>query len=341
MTHNTMADTANSHTKPANITQIIEHIITHSNTAHSLAEILQQTQHKNELLQILSDKFDDHIHKKRHKLKEAIDTVMPQKEAKLTQSIHSIMSIAFLILLQMDEQYVFHNLDHSITVVLNTIGLIKKTQEKGNTITAQECCELIVAALFHDTGNVIHRAWHELQSCAFVDEVFAKLGPDVWWKERIKQLILATTFPYQKNDTARDIQTQTMINIIRDADLAHLAADTQTHVRRFCKYFFEECALDHTKIERSEKQRMDLENNFMDRLHPGYQNATTQEERNTNKTENHIYFTPLRPRLYPMLYAFLHSKKDKVEEHYDVKAAYDDFVHKRPNIWKYELETRL
>lgn len=103
----------------------------------------------------------------------------------------------------------FHNWEHTCDVVADS-----KKIAKGEHINTKDLEILIIAAYFHDVGQIKGAKDHEKSSCDFASQFLNfnhYLAEDV---ERIKKCILATTMP-QKPYTL-------LQKIICDADLALL-----------------------------------------------------------------------------------------------------------------------
>jgi len=255
-------------------------------------------------------------------LQKKIQSIIPTAETKLSNALDQIVSIVMLILLNTDEKYIFHNLDHTINVVNNAISLIKEVnKQQANTLSTADSFDLLVAALLHDTGNIIDRAGHEQQSCAFAREILNKLRKKYPRQQRIETLILATRFPYQEGDTPADPTTQAMINIIRDADLGHLTYDIKDHLREYVKYYFEMSEIEKEKREnREQNERLQEEISFMTNIHPTFLTESTKDDRTKKQAKNLEKFKKVRPRLYANIISITHKHNNTHDAHEEMKS---------------------
>lgn len=103
----------------------------------------------------------------------------------------------------------FHNWEHTSEVVADS-----KKIAQGEHINAKDLEILIIAAYFHDVGQIKGVEAHEKSSCDFAIKFLDLHHYPIEDIERIKKCILATTMP-QKPQTL-------LQHIICDADLAHL-----------------------------------------------------------------------------------------------------------------------
>lgn len=103
----------------------------------------------------------------------------------------------------------FHNWEHTREVVANS-----KKIARAEHIDAKDLEPLIIAAYFHDVGQIEGMEAHEKSSCDHMSQFLEIYHYPAEEIEKIKNIILATVMP-QKPHTL-------LQKIICDADLAHL-----------------------------------------------------------------------------------------------------------------------
>ncbi len=128
----------------------------------------------------------------------------------------------------------FHNWKHTRDVVRNAIFIGKNEGVSNDTLE-----ELIIAAYFHDLGNIKSIDGHEILSCYYAKEF---LLSESFPEKRIKNavnIIKATQMPQQPVTIAQ--------KVICDADLAHLGKKNfiskNKHLR---KEWHEQCDMTFT-----------------------------------------------------------------------------------------------
>lgn len=110
-----------------------------------------------------------------------------------------------------DPQYEYHNLDHTLSVVKAVEDIAREAQ-----LSDSDARIVRLAALFHDTGFVNGAVNHEERSAALAEEYLSANGVDSATIEKIKECILAT----KMNTVTSDYLCQ----ILQDADMSGLAS---------------------------------------------------------------------------------------------------------------------
>lgn len=103
----------------------------------------------------------------------------------------------------------FHNWGHTEDVVSNSLFIAEKEKLDDEAIE-----ELIIAAYFHDLGNITSSEEHEKRSCNYAEKFLSKEGYFVGRILNVKKIIKATKMPQCPKNIAQCV--------ICDADLAHL-----------------------------------------------------------------------------------------------------------------------
>lgn len=136
----------------------------------------------------------------RVKVKHEDNTILQEAEVFVTKLFQE----------RLDTKFLFHNLDHTKSVVLGIETLCKAEKLDEETTTV-----LLLSGWFHDSGYVECYDNHEKQSVNIALEFLNAKNIAVGIKEKVANLIMATKFDY----TPSNIQE----NIIKDADNVHLA----------------------------------------------------------------------------------------------------------------------
>lgn len=103
----------------------------------------------------------------------------------------------------------FHNWKHTEDVVSNSLFIAENEKLDDETIE-----ELVIAAYFHDLGNITSSDEHEQRSCNYAEKFLRKEGYFVSRILNVKKIIKATKMPQCPKNIAQCV--------ICDADLAHL-----------------------------------------------------------------------------------------------------------------------
>lgn len=136
----------------------------------------------------------------RVKVKHEDNTILQEAEVFVTKLFQE----------RLDTKFLFHNLDHTKSVVLGIETLCKAEKLDEETTTV-----LLLSGWFHDSGYVECYDNHEKQSVNIALEFLNAKNIAVGIQEKVANLIMATKFDY----TPSNIQE----NIIKDADNVHLA----------------------------------------------------------------------------------------------------------------------
>ena len=107
-------------------------------------------------------------------------------------------------------KFLFHNLDHTKSVVLGIETLCKAEKLDEETTTV-----LLLSGWFHDSGYVECYDNHEKQSVAIALKFLKDNDIDDSIQEKVAELIMATKFDYSPSNKLE--------KIIKDADNIHLA----------------------------------------------------------------------------------------------------------------------
>ena len=113
--------------------------------------------------------------------------------------------------------YTYHNLDHTIQVV-DKIKILAKEEN----VNPEDTENLLLAGWFHDLGYIDDSENHEEESRKMAEQFLRKHQFDEARITKIGKLILATDKFYKPIDHLE--------NIIKDADLYHLASDDYFNV---------------------------------------------------------------------------------------------------------------
>lgn len=113
--------------------------------------------------------------------------------------------------------YTYHNLDHTIQVV-DKIKILAREEH----VNAEDTENLLLAGWFHDLGYIDDSENHEEESRKMAEEFLREHQLDEARIAKIGKLILATDKFYKPTDHLE--------NIIKDADLYHLASDDYFNV---------------------------------------------------------------------------------------------------------------
>lgn len=113
--------------------------------------------------------------------------------------------------------YTYHNLDHTIQVV-DKIKILAREEH----VDAEDTEDLLLAGWFHDLGYIDDSENHEEESRKMAEEFLREHQLDEARIAKIGKLILATDKFYKPTDHLE--------NIIKDADLYHLASDDYFNV---------------------------------------------------------------------------------------------------------------
>lgn len=106
----------------------------------------------------------------------------------------------------------YHNAAHT-AYVMDKVRIISAEE----VLTEKEKLRLDAAALFHDTGFLLHHKNHEALSCTYAREALPKYGFDSNDIEEVCCMIMATAVP--------SIPKSLPEKIIKDADLYYLGTD--------------------------------------------------------------------------------------------------------------------
>lgn len=136
----------------------------------------------------------------RVKVKHEDNTILQEAEVFVTKLFQE----------RLDTKFLFHNLDHTKSVVLGIETLCKAEKLDEETTTV-----LLLSGWFHDSGYVECYDNHEKQSVNIALEFLNAKNIAVGIQEKVANLIMATKLDY----TPSNIQE----NIIKDADNVHLA----------------------------------------------------------------------------------------------------------------------
>ena len=108
--------------------------------------------------------------------------------------------------------FIYHNYNHTQRVVKSTKELIENSQ-----INVKEEKVLLLSAWLHDTGYIVAKNGHELESAKIAEDFLKEQGEDEKTIKEVKRCILATEMDVVPEDKLE--------KIIRDADSSHLAKD--------------------------------------------------------------------------------------------------------------------
>ena len=118
--------------------------------------------------------------------------------------------VEMLFQAKLPKAFVFHSFHHTRDVIAAARTLCEKIK-----VTEHEEKIILMAACFHDSGNIINHLDHETESCRIAKEYLKEIH---WKKSEIEDVlgcIQATRMPQQPHNE--------MQQIICDADLSHLS----------------------------------------------------------------------------------------------------------------------
>lgn len=136
----------------------------------------------------------------RVKVKHEDNTILQEAEVFVTKLFQE----------RLDTKFLFHNLDHTKSVVLGIETLCKAEKLDEETTTV-----LLLSGWFHDVGYIECSENHEMQSVVIALEFLKAKNIAVGIQEKVAKLIMATKFDYTPSNKLE--------NIIKDADNVHLA----------------------------------------------------------------------------------------------------------------------
>ena len=122
---------------------------------------------------------------------------------------HQFKHVTALLRNDIDVRYRYHDLNHTLDVIEQTQFIGK--QEK---LAEPELLLLRIAALFHDTGFLVKRAEHEMESIVFFEKAARSFGLSENDIALISGCIRATQMPQQPQSH--------MEQVMCDADLDYL-----------------------------------------------------------------------------------------------------------------------
>jgi len=135
---------------------------------------------------------------------------MKQINVELVQDVDDY--VTRLLVDQLSETIVFHNLDHARYVVDNAAYVGKNSNLSDNELNLLRIC-----AWFHDAGYVINPEDHEAESARLAAEFLSEKGVNEHITEQVRNIIMSTTNPQYPKEL--------ISQILCDADLKHLAED--------------------------------------------------------------------------------------------------------------------
>ena len=120
--------------------------------------------------------------------------------------------ISNLLISELPNSYLYHNLTHTLRVFKNTKELIEHS-----SISEYDKEVLLLASLFHDTGHIKGPQDHERESTIITTKYLKENNASEETIKRVCSCIMATRF--------EDKPKNEMESIIRDADTSHFAKD--------------------------------------------------------------------------------------------------------------------
>jgi len=135
---------------------------------------------------------------------------MKQINVELVQEVGD--HVTRLLVDQLSETIVFHNLDHARYVVDNAAYV-----GKNSNLSDEELRLLEICAWFHDAGYVIDPEDHEVESASLAAVFLSEKGINENKIDRVRNIIMSTTNPQNPNEL--------ISQVLCDADLKHLAED--------------------------------------------------------------------------------------------------------------------
>ncbi len=111
---------------------------------------------------------------------------------------------------ELPKERTYHSLAHTLDVYASVIDIA----EKEGLVNEEDLALLKTAALYHDSGFIVHGLDHEQQGCVLVREHLPGFGYSASQIQRICDMIMATRIPQSpRNKLSR---------ILCDADLDYL-----------------------------------------------------------------------------------------------------------------------
>jgi uncharacterized protein len=163
----------------------------------------------------------------------------------------------------------YHAPEHTLDVFNCTIELSKQ-----ENFTSAETDLVSTAALFHDTGYILSREGHELNSCKIAKNILSSKGYPENEIEQICKLIMATKIPQKPFDK--------LSMVLCDADLDYLGRDDFFKLSE--KLYAEMLFFGAIKTE-AEWQKLQI--NF---LQSHYYFTATEQRLNEPKKQEHLAF---------------------------------------------------
>ena len=236
---------------------------------------------KSELSNALIIKKPNNFDQILQKREQAIIQLFPQNY----QIIIPLLKTTANIILRTPKDYIFHDFEHTFANVLAQLEiLLTQTwlSENENTL-------LYIAAIGHDIGHLVAREDHEKHSITIIEKLLNNKTTKIKI-ETIKLLIQATQFPYNKPlenkpEIKKDYPNiDRMINIIRDADIGHLATPNfENYVRQYIKYLCEGLQLNPRDPKSNDE--LEIQKSFHKKHHK-YKTTATKETREKQKIKN-------------------------------------------------------
>ena len=158
--------------------------------------------------------------------------------------LHKAEKYARSALKRMPEDFHYHDLGHTLTVVEAAYRIGTQSGIEGEDLE-----NLQIAAWFHDLGYQEGIEKHEEESVRIMQDQLRRWGAEDVRIREVKRLILATKMPHQPTDI--------LTKIMCDADLSHLGQpDYQAHSEKLRKEINRTCC---KNIQPSEWIRINLE----------------------------------------------------------------------------------
>lgn len=154
--------------------------------------------------------------------KNAIEEVCPEYK----DILKKLVDISANLILKTPPKYIFHDFEHTFIYVLS------QTEEllENSDLNSEEKKVVYIAAIAHDLGHLIGREDHEKYSKRIVQKLMERYEVSDKEKEAINLVITSTKFPHAPElNIDEELKTQyqkiqTMIYIMRDADIGHIAS---------------------------------------------------------------------------------------------------------------------
>ncbi len=170
----------------------------------------------------------------------------------------------------------FHNLQHTMEVFNNVNKIAEYVKVSHN-----ELRPILLAALFHDTGNAIRFQGHEEVSAAYSKLYMEKNGYDENIINEVHDCIKATKLP--------QIPINIGEKIICDADLFHLGTKSYISKNELLRAEWEK----YRKIKYSDKEWDALNINFLEQhqyfANYGMEILEPVKQENINKLKRHLF----------------------------------------------------